>query len=90
MLFTSKTMPIIDDVRNILAMTLHLGARADTLRPDTTLLGSLPELDSMGVVNIITGIEDHFGIMVADDEISAGTFETFGTLVAFVEQKLVQ
>jgi acyl carrier protein len=42
----------------------------------------------MAVVNVITALEDHFGISVDDDEISAKTFETLGSLAQFVEQKL--
>jgi acyl carrier protein len=41
----------------------------------------------MAVVNLITALEDQFGITVDDDEISASTFETLGSLTAFVEQK---
>jgi acyl carrier protein len=42
----------------------------------------------MAVVNIITEIEDYYGFIVDDDEISAEVFETFGNLVSFVESKL--
>jgi acyl carrier protein len=54
----------------------------------TLLLGAIPELDSMAVVNLITALEEQFGITVDDDEIGAATFETLGSLSAFVEQKL--
>jgi acyl carrier protein len=54
----------------------------------TPLLGAIPELDSMAVVHVITALEEHFGISVADDEIGATAFATLGTLSAFVEQKL--
>ena len=54
----------------------------------TPLLGAIPELDSMAVVNVITALEEHFGISVADDEIGAATFATLSSLSAFVEQKL--
>jgi len=52
------------------------------------LLGELPELDSMGVVNIITAIEENLGCVIDDDEISAEAFETFGSLMQFIESKL--
>lgn len=75
-------------VKDLLAQTLQLGPRADSLASDSPLLGAMPELDSMAVVTILTAMEDHFGFSVDDDEISADTFETLGTLTAFVEQKL--
>jgi acyl carrier protein len=76
------------EVRNILGQTLQLGQRVDQLDAASPLLGALPELDSMAVVTILTAIEEHFGFSVDDDEISADTFATLGTLTAFVEQKL--
>ncbi|MGZ5819064.1 MAG: acyl carrier protein, partial [Burkholderiaceae bacterium] len=81
-------MQAIEEVKQILTTTLSLGARGDALRIDTVLLGSLPELDSMGVMNVIAGLEEHFDIVVEDDEISAHTFETLGSLAAFIDQKL--
>lgn len=67
---------------------LQLGARAQAMDASTPLLGAIPELDSMAVVNVITALEEHFGFTVDDDEIGAATFATLGSLSAFVEQKL--
>ena len=75
-------------VRAILRDTLQLGDRANRLGERSGLLGSIPELDSMAVVTVITALEDQFGFVVEDDEISADTFETFGSLVRFVESKV--
>lgn len=83
-------MQHLEEVKNILSDTLSLGERKNSLKEDSILLGSLPELDSMAVVNVITALEEHFGITVDDDEISAGTFETLGSLGRFVEQKLAE
>lgn len=78
----------IEAVRSVLSRTLQLGARAGSLEPDTVLLGNLPELDSMAIVHVLTALEDKFGIAIADDEVSADTFSTFGGLASFVEYKL--
>jgi acyl carrier protein len=83
-------MQHLQEVTNILADVLSLGERKNSLKADSVLLGNIPELDSMAVVNVITALEDHFGITVDDDEISAQTFETVGTLTDFVEQKLAE
>ncbi|SDW34935.1 acyl carrier protein [Nitrosomonas communis] len=77
-----------EEVKNILANVLNLGERKHSLREDTILLGNLPELDSMAVVNVITALEEYYDISIDDDEISANTFETLGNLTRFVEQKL--
>lgn len=81
-------MQHLEEVRNILGDVLSLGDRAQTLKKDSILLGNLPELDSMAVVNVITALEDYYDFSVDDDEISAQTFETLGSLARFVEQKL--
>lgn len=81
---------MFDEVRDIVCLTLQLAARCQSLTPSTQLLGNLPELDSMAVVSIVTALEEHYGITVADDEISAETFETMGSLVSFVEAKLAE
>lgn len=78
------------EVKTILGEVLQLGARAQSLTAETALLGSLPELDSMAVATVIAGIEDRFGVFVEDDELSAETFATVGSLAAFVDQKLAQ
>ena len=79
---------VIDDVKMVIGGALQLGARAQALDASTPLLGAIPELASMAVVNVITALEEHFGISVADDEIGAATFATLGSLSTFVEQKL--
>lgn len=79
---------VSEEVVAILGEVLQLGDRAQNLRADTALVGSLPEFDSMAVVAVITGLEDHFGMVIEDDEISAETFATVGSLVAFVQAKV--
>jgi acyl carrier protein len=74
-------------IKAILADTLQLESRVDTFDLDTPLLGSIPELDSIAVINLITALEEQFGFTVADDEISADTFASVGSLAAFVEAK---
>lgn len=81
-------MNVAEDIKTMLADVLSLGARKSQLNESTPLLGSIPELDSMAVVNVITAMEDRFGISVSDDEISADTFATLGSLVGFVQGKL--
>jgi acyl carrier protein len=80
-------MQHLEEVSSILAATLGLGQRR--LDAGSALLGSVPELDSMAVIGLITALEAHFGIEVADDEIHARHFATLGSLTAFVENKLL-
>ena len=81
-------MSTYEEIIDILVDILQLQDRKDELSKDTLLLGSMPEFDSMAVVSIMTSIEEHFGIVIDDDEVSAETFESIGSLVNFVEQKI--
>ena len=78
----------LDEVKKILADVLQLGDRGASLTENTSLLGSIPELDSIMVVNVLTELEEYFDIAIDDDEISAETFETVGSVAAFVSRKL--
>lgn len=79
---------MLEQVRTILGESLQLGARAQRLQPQTPLLGNLPELDSLAVVNVITAIEEYYGVVIDDDELSADVFRNLDSLTAFVEQKV--
>jgi acyl carrier protein len=81
-------MADLREIVDILAATLQLGEKAQRFDANTPLLGSIAELDSMAVVGVITALEERYGFVVDDDEISADTFQTVGSLHEFVERKL--
>ena len=72
----------------VLDEVLSLNGRAASFTRSTHLLGSIPELDSMAVVSLITSLEERFGVVVDDDEIDGAAFATVGSLVDFVSGKL--
>jgi acyl carrier protein len=78
----------VDDVKAVVVETLGLEARAHTLDATTPLLGSLPELDSMAVPELLVALEDRFGITIDGDDVTADAFETLGSLAALVDAKL--
>jgi acyl carrier protein len=80
----------LEEVKSLLTDVLNLGAAGQSLSASSPLLGAIPELDSMAVVNVIAALEDRFGIAIDDDDISASTFETVGSLADFVAQKTAQ
>ena len=81
-------MQSLEEVKQLVIDTLGLGERSAALTAASPLLGAIPELDSMAVINLITALEEHYGFSIADDEISADVFETLGSLATFVERKL--
>jgi acyl carrier protein len=76
----------VADVKAAVIETLGIEDRADALDP-TTPLTSLPELDSMAVLELVLELERRFGITVEDEDVSAEVFETLGSLAAFVDAK---
>lgn len=82
-------MSLIDDVKRILRDALALDTtRVEKLTAASPLLGNIIELDSVGVVSVLTAIEDEYGIAVEDDEISADVFKTLGNLTEFIAHKI--
>ena len=80
-------MTYLDEVKATLIDVLSLGDAGQRLTAGSPLLGSLPELDSMAVVSLIGALEERFDIAIDDDDISASTFETLGSLANFVAAK---
>ena len=81
-------MQVTQEVIRLLDEVLNLAGRSSTFTLETPLLGAIPELDSMAVVSLITGLENHFGLVVDDDDIDGNTFATVGSLVDYVSAKL--
>ena len=79
---------IVDDVRDVVVTTLGVEDQAHSMVASTPLLGSLPELDSMAVLELVAALESRFGIVVDDDDVRAEAFETLGSLAALVGGKL--
>jgi acyl carrier protein len=82
-------MDVVTQIARALDQVLSLGGRGLAFTRDTQLLGAVPELDSMAVVSLITTLEEHFGILIEDDEIDGATFATVGSLADFVGAKVV-
>lgn len=81
-------MDVMKQVLGVLDEVLSLNGRSAHFTRQTHLLGAIPELDSMAVVSLITGLEERFGMVVDDDEMDGALFATVGSLVDFVSGKL--
>ena len=78
-------------LRALLADTLGLPAsRIAKFGEATELFGALPEFDSMAVATLLTGIEERFAVLIDDEDVDAEDFATFGTLLAFVQRKVLR
>lgn len=78
-----------EEVLMLIRSILGDGAGVRALNADSELIGSIPELDSMAMVNLINSLEEHFGIQFDDDDMSADTFASVSTLTSLVEEKIL-
>lgn len=79
------TASTLAEVQVMLAGKLGL-AGPGAMAASTRLIGSMPELDSLAVAELIAAMEERFGFEVDYADISIDIFETVGTLAAYIEE----
>ena len=80
-----QTMDIEHDVRAYI-VEHFLAGNATKLSADGSLLGDV--IDSMGVLDLVAYLQDHFHVTVEDDEVVPSNLDTINNLVAYVAKKL--
>lgn len=80
-----KNTSTLDEVKALVAESLQIEERHGSMDASTPLLGEMPELDSMGVVVLITKIEERFGFEIDFSDLTTEAFETLGTLTQFID-----
>ena len=83
---TDSPTSTVDEVRDVIAQTLGIHDRIGMLSVDSPLFGSIPELDSFGVLELAAALEARFGFAMDESAFTADIFETVGTLAEFVER----
>lgn len=78
----------LDDIRELIGSVIGNPDTVVQLDEHSVLIGAVPEIDSMAIVNLMLGMEQRFGFHVDDDEIEVEIFETVGSLRAFAQRKL--
>jgi len=73
-----------NDIRGYIRDELLIADGAD-LRDDTPLWGGV--IDSVGLMQLITFIEETYGIEIADDELTSAHFGTVSSIAALVDAK---
>ena len=79
-------MEIQDEIRTYIVENILFGD-GERLEADTSFRES-GILDSTGFLEIITFVEEHFGIEIADSEVVAENFGTLRRISSFVATKL--
>ena len=77
---------ISTQIKQIILSSLSTNTTPDVLTDDYQLVGNI--LDSMAVTNLILALEEHFGFVFNDEELSAEAFETVRSLAELVKKKV--
>jgi len=75
------------EIRAFVVETFLLGQDGNGLSDDDSLLGERV-LDSTGILEVVTFIEEKYGIKVEDEEMTADNLDSIGKLAGFVQKKL--
>jgi acyl carrier protein len=73
------------DVRKFIADQFFYG-RAEEIPSEGSLLGSV--IDSTGLLELVTFVQEHFGITVEDEDIVPENLGTVKQVVDYVDEKL--
>ena len=77
---------VIDELRTYITENF-LYARPDYFVAEQDHLLEKGVVDSMGMVELLTFLQDRFGVEPADDEITEDNFATLARIAAFVRAK---
>jgi acyl carrier protein len=73
------------DIRKFLVDNFLFG-RVEKLREDQSLLGTV--IDSTGALELVTFLQEHFAIVVGDEDMLPENLDSVKSVVAYVANKL--
>jgi acyl carrier protein len=82
------TTTTFEAVKAVVVETLGIEDRADALTPDAPLLGAVPELDSMAVLELVLALETRFEFEIDGEDVTGELFESLGSLTEYVDGQL--
>ena len=77
---------ISDRIRDFISSELMFEDSAAALSDDTPLLSGV--IDSLGLMQLISFIEEEFDVAIDDAEVTASNFRTVGDIQRLIEQKV--
>jgi acyl carrier protein len=75
-----------DALREFIGRELARGRAVEDLTDDLPLIEE-HVIDSLGIFQLVSFVEDEFGVHVGDDEVLLENFATIAALTSFVEAK---
>lgn len=78
---------IEDRIKMVLTREAMVHKKPEEISNVASLIGNMG-LDSIQIVELITGLEDEFDISMEDEELSLELFENVNSLAKFIRRKL--
>jgi len=78
---------VTDQLRHMIAERLNLNLTIDQVDPDAQLLEGGLKLDSLALVELITLVEDHFGIQFGESDFNIEVFGNLRSLAALIRSR---
>lgn len=86
----SKLKTQIEEIiKQLVVEIFELGAPAAEIDSKESLFGGDLAMDSFATLEIVTALEEEFGIAVEDDEITVELFDSIDSLSIYVTEKVV-
>ena len=79
-------MEITEQIRTYILQNILLGSAEKTLADDDSFLEK-GLIDSTGILELVSFVEDEFGIEVGDEELIPDNFDSVGKLAVYVQSK---
>ncbi|MCC6324181.1 MAG: acyl carrier protein [Candidatus Brocadia sp.] len=85
---SGEVVSIDNRVKKVIIERLKPNINVAEISKNTPLIGKGLGLDSVGVLELVVGLEQEFSIMFDDSEMNIELFENIGSLTNYIDKKL--
>jgi acyl carrier protein len=78
---------IIERLKHLISENLDLNIRVEDIDADSALMEEGLKLDSLAIVELITLVEDNFGIQFGEDDLNMEAFGSLRKLAAAISSR---
>ncbi|MBC8482092.1 MAG: hypothetical protein H8D47_05445 [Planctomycetes bacterium] len=82
----AKRKQILEKLRTLLEPWIDSG-QTDHVSERTNLLADIG-IDSVGILQLVLGVEDEFGITIKDHELESDVFSQMGNFIDIIESRI--
>lgn len=83
-----STINIEDRIKKVIKKRLKLRIDDRKITQDTPLIGKGLGMDSVGILELVVGLEEEFNIFFDESQLSIELFANIGSLTNYISEKL--